>query len=178
MTLVIASRSASPPLMRLSACLVSAAAWLGVLRFSGFYADSAPHMFVSMVAGVSAFPALAAALAIPKARIVTEGHLALVVVILAAVIGAAIIIASGSRLFLNLTSLSAILLIAFVSFRARNTISGVSALVMLAGSLCFATKFSPAPMLQPADILHLALAAGWLGIAARYRQINRRCIVG
>jgi len=164
--------------MRLSACLVSAAAWLGVLRFSGFYADSAPHMFVSMVAGVSAFPALAAALAIPKARIVTEGHLALVVVILAAVIGAAIIIASGSRLFLNLTSLSAILLIAFVSFRARNTISGVSALVMLAGSLCFATKFSPAPMLQPADILHLALAAGWLGIAARYRQINRRCIVG
>ena len=169
MTLVIASRSASPPLMRLSACLVSAAAWLGVLRFSGFYADSAPHMFVSMVAGVSAFPALAAALAIPKARIVTEGHLALVVVILAAVIGAAIIIASGSRLFLNLTSLSAILLIAFVSFRARNTISGVSALVMLAGSLCFATRFSPTPMLQPADVLHLALAAGWWGIAARYR---------
>ena len=169
MTLVIASRSALPPLMRLSACLVSAAAWLGVLRFSGFYADPAPHMFVSMVAGVSAFPARAAAVVIPKACIVTEQRLALVVVILAAVTGAAIIIASGSRLYLNLTSLSAILLIAFVSFRARNTISGVSALVMLVGSLCFATKFSPTPMLQPADVLHLAMAAGWWGIAARYR---------
>ncbi len=95
-------------------------------------------MFVSMVAGVAAFPALAAAVAIPKARIVTEGRLALVVVILAAVIGVAIINGGGLRLYLNLTSLSAILLIAFVSFRARNTISGVSALVMLAGSLCFA----------------------------------------
>ncbi len=169
MTLVLASQSALPPLMRLSAALVSAAAWLGVLRFSGLYADTAPHMFVSMVAGVAAFPALAAAIATPKARIVTEWRLALVVVIFAAVIGAAIITASGSRLYLNLTSLSAILLIAFVSFRARNTISGVSALVMLAGSLCFATTFSPTPMLQPADVLHLALAAGWWGVAARYR---------
>jgi hypothetical protein len=158
-----------PPLIRLSAGLVSAAAWLGVLRFSGLYADTDPHMFVSMVAGVAAFPALAAAVAIPKARIVTEGRLALVVVILAAVIGVAIINGGGLRLYLNLTSLSAILLIAFVSFRARNTISGVSALVMLAGSLCFATKFSPTPMLQPADVLHLTLAAGWWGVAARYR---------
>jgi hypothetical protein len=168
-TLVIASRSASPPLMRLSAGLVSAAAWLGVLRFSGLYVDTAPHRFVSMVAGVAAFPALAAAVAMPKARVVTEGRLALVVMVLAAVVGAAIITVSGSRLYLNLASLSAILLIASVSFRARNMVGGISALAMLAGSLCFAMQFSPTPRLQPADALHLALAAGWWGVAAGYR---------
>ncbi|MBM4199196.1 MAG: hypothetical protein FJ198_05825 [Gammaproteobacteria bacterium] len=169
MTLFIASRMALPPLVRLSAGLVSAAAGLGVLRFSGLYADTAPHMFVSMLAGVSAFPALAAAVVKPGARVVAEGRLALVVVIFAAVTGATIITASGSRLYLNLTSLSAILLIAFASFRTRDTISGLSALVMLAGSLCFAMQFSPTLILQPADVLHLALAAGWWGIAARYR---------
>jgi len=166
-TLVIASRSALPPLMRLSAGLFAAAASLGVLRFSGLYADTAPHMFVSMVTGVAAFPAFAAAVAIPNAHIVTRARLALFVLILAAVIGAVVITASGSRFYLNFASLSAILLIALVSFRARDTLSGVSALVMLAGSLCFATKFSPISMLQPADILHLALAAGWWGVTAR-----------
>lgn len=153
--------SALPPLMRMSAAMFSAAALLGMLRFSGIYIEARPHMLMSMIAGVAAFPGLATAIVSPMASAVTRWRLALVSLAGAAVLGGAITILSGSRIYLNVCALGSILLIAVIAYRRRNAIQGIAALLMLGGSLSFTLNSSPVPVLQPADVLHLALAVGF-----------------
>ena len=163
-TLYVTLHSARGPLFRCAAALFSLAAMLGVLRFSGFYADENPHMIVSMIAGVAAFPALTVSVMVPDSPIARKWRVSSVFLLLLATVGVSIVIYSGSRLYLNACALLAIAGIAYVSLRARRWVDVVSAVTMLVGLLCFAVKLSPITPLQPADVLHLALAVGWLGL--------------
>lgn len=163
-TLYIALFSARNCLLRVSAALFSIAALLGALRFSGLYPEAAPHMFVSMIAGVAAFPAMAISVIFPRWRSTERLGDSLMIVGALAVLGALFVVVSGSRGYLNACALLAVVGIGFVSLRHRQWLSAMSATLILLGLLCFALKLSPIVALQPADILHLTLAAGWLGL--------------
>jgi hypothetical protein len=163
-TFYVVLRSTHSPLFRGAAALFSIAAFLGVLRFSGLYVNEAPHMFVSMIAGVAAFPALATSVMFPQSPITRQWRGSWLLLLIIAAVGALIVMNSGSRLYLNGCALLAVAGITYVSLRQRRWIRVSSATIMLIGLLCFALKFSPTTALQPADVLHLALAAGWLGL--------------
>ncbi len=166
-TLHLAGRRQGSPLLRISAALFSAAALLGVLRFSGIWPAQSVHTFVSMLAGVSAFPALAMAVSRASSPWVLSSGRATMAVVGLGAIGAAIVTLSGSRHYVDFCAVSSVLAMGVAAYRQRDGICGVSALLMLAGLLCFATKTVIVPGLEPADHLHLALAAGWLGIGYR-----------
>ena len=72
MTLWAATRRGLPPLMRVSAAVFAAAAFFGVLRFTGLHPEAFPHQSLSMLTGVAAFPALAFAAARPASRLSRE----------------------------------------------------------------------------------------------------------
>ena len=166
-TLFVASRHAHPPLLRISAAMFSVAALLGALRFSGIWPAPPVHMFASMLAGVGAFPALATAVSCPTLPWVRSWGLALTAVLVAGAIGAALVMSSGWRLYLDLCAIVSVLALAVAGYRQNDRLRVVAALVMLTGLLLFAMKIAVWPGLEPADGLHLALAAGWLGVSYR-----------
>ena len=163
-TCYVALRSTHGPLFRSAAALFSIAAFLGVLRFSEIHSAEAPHTFVSMIAGVAAFPALVTSVMFPDSSIARQWRVSWLFLLLVAAAGVLIVMTSGSRLYLNACALLAVAGVIYVSLRDRRWTRVSSAAIMLIGLLCFALKFSPTTALQPADILHLALAAGWLGL--------------
>jgi len=91
-----------------------------------------------------------------------------------AAIGVLIVTATGSRIYLDACALLSVLGIAYV-YGSKRFIPGVlSAVLMLFGLVCFATKISLVPALQPADILHLTLALGWLGVNRDHSLLTTR----
>lgn len=166
-TLFVASRRTHSPLLRISAAMFSAAALLGTLRFSGIWPAPAVHTFASMIAGVSAFPALATAASFPSLPWVRSWKSALTAVLVAGALGAAVVMLSGSRLYLDLCAIVSVLTLGVAGYRTHDRLRFMGALIMLAGLLLFAMKIAVLPGLEPADGLHLALAAGWLGVRPR-----------
>ena len=96
----------------------------------------------------------------------------LVVVVVCAVVGVCIVIAADSRVYLNAVALLATLGVAVACWRQRDQLGAISAAIMLVGLVFFATKPPVFNVLQPADFLHLALAAGWLGLSGQYNGIT------
>lgn len=161
----MATRSAQPPLLRLSALIFSAAAFLGVLRFSGVYAEETAHKFISMLSAVGAFPALALTVLKPSAPNVKRWDLAAATLIALCSVGIVLVVVLELRAYLQFCALTATLIVAMSSLRLHQWTKAVAALVMLLGLLAFATKISAVSFLEPADLLHLALAAGWIALA-------------
>lgn len=89
-------------------------------------------------------------------------------------IGAAFVILSGARTYLDVCALLSAIAVGYACWRQKLRIGALSAATMIFGLLCFAAKVSPFNTLQPADILHLALAAGWLGLNGRVISVGSR----
>jgi hypothetical protein len=166
-TAYVALNSTQSPLFRVAAGLFSAAALLGVLRFSGVYAEEAPHRLISMIAGVAAFPAMAISVWFTQWRVIREWRASVFMISVLAILGALIVMSTGSRLYLDACAVLSVSGIAYACWSQSFRLGVISAVIMLVGLLCFAAKISPVTALQPADILHLALAAGWLGLSRR-----------
>lgn len=145
------------------------AALVGALRFSGIFVDEPSHKLVSMVTGVAAFPALMISLGLPHWRSIQRWATSLVMLFVLAAIGVLIVTMTGSRLYLDACALVSTFGIAYACWTQRFIPGVFSAALMLFGLGCFATKISPVRVLQPADLLHLALALGWLGLNRRQR---------
>ena len=166
-TAYVALNSTQSPLFRVAAGLFSAAALLGVLRFSGVYAEESPHRLISMIAGVGAFPAMAMSVWFTQWRVIREWRASVLMISVLAILGALIVMSTGSRLYLDACAVLSVSGVAYACWSQSFRLGVISAVIMLVGLLCFAAKISPATALQPADILHLALAVGWLGLSRR-----------
>lgn len=169
-TVLIALKADRPLLFRIAAAMFSAAALLGTLRFSGLYVDPSPHMLVSMVAGVAAFPAVAAATIWPKSPVAERWMPAVSLLVVLAIVGASITLSSGSRVYVNLCALVSVSSIGFFATKRREWLYLVSATILLFGLASFATGTAFFSFLQPADILHVALTVGLLGLSIRHRN--------
>jgi len=161
-TLYVALFSTKAPVFRAAAALFSLAALLGVLRFSGLYPEEALHKFASMIVGVAAFPSMAISLMYPRWRVIGKWSSSLVMLLTLAIIGTLDVTTSESRIYLDVCALLSVAGVAYASLRTRCWRRVLSAAIKLVGLMCFALKIPLGALLQPADVLHLALAAGWL----------------
>jgi hypothetical protein len=130
------------------------------------------HRFVSLIAGVAGFPALAIAIAMTEHRATWRWGSSFVIAVVCAVVGVSIVIATDSRVYVNAVALLATLGVGVACWRQRDQLGAISAAIMLVGLVFFAVKPAVFNVLQPADFLHLALAAGWLGLSGRYKGIT------
>lgn len=174
-TLAVALRRGSPWLLRVAAASFSLASFLGVLRFSGLYPDPLFHQAFSALSGTAGFPAMALACLRPQWKVSQDGRRALALVALLGLIGIIIVLVFTLRVYLVAVTLGALLAALAGACRQRRWLELVSVLVMIGGALVFAAKQPLVPGLEPADILHLALALGWLGISQRFIA-NRQAV--
>jgi hypothetical protein len=147
------------------------AALVGALKFSGYYVNDPLHRFVSLIAGVAGFPALAISMTMIERKATSQWWSSFLIVAVCAGVGILTVMATGSRAYLNTVSVLSTLCIVVACWRQRYQVGVVSAAIMLIGLILFATK-QPAGfnVLQPADFLHLALAAGWLGLSGFWKS--------
>jgi len=96
-------------------------------------------------------------------------------VALLGLIGIIIVLVFTLRVYLVAVTLGALLAALAGACRQWRWLELVSVLVMIGGALVFAAKQPLVPGLEPADILHLALALGWLGISQRFIA-NRQAV--
>lgn len=143
---------------------------MGALKFFGFYVNDPLHRFVSLIAGVAGFPALAISMVMTERRAISQWESSFLIVAVCAVVGILLVTGTGSRVYLNAASVLSTLCVIVVCWRQRYQLGVVSAAIMLVGLILFATK-QPAGFtaVQPADLLHLALAAGWLGLSGFWK---------
>jgi hypothetical protein len=160
-------------LFRLASALFSVAALFGALKFSGIYADEQPHRFVSMIAGVAGFPAMAISLGLSDESTLQRGRFSILALLGLAMIGALVVMGTGARMYLDAAALLCTLAVGYASWRQRHRVGMGSAALILFGLICFAAKIPSSTILQPADVLHLALAVGWLGLSSGYQSPPR-----
>jgi hypothetical protein len=163
-TAYVALFSWRDPLFRVGAALFSVAALMGALKFSGLYADEQPHRLLAMIAGVAGFPAMVISIALPEWKLIDRWGTSLLLVSIIAIAGVWIVTTTGARLYLDAVALLSPLAVGYACWRQRAPLGVVSAVVILLGLICFALKIPSETTVQPADVLHLALAAGWLGL--------------
>lgn len=103
-------------------------------------------------------------------RAISKWESSFLIVAVCAVVGILLVTGTGSRVYLNAASVLSTLCVIVVCWRQRYQLGVVSAAIMLVGLILFATK-QPAGFtaVQPADLLHLALAAGWLGLSGFWK---------
>ena len=104
----------------------------------------------------------------PQWKVSEDGRRALALVALLGLIGIIMVLVFNLRAYLVAVTLGALLAVLTGVFRQRRWLELVSVLVMIGGALVFAAKQPLVPGVEPADILHLALALGWLGISQRF----------
>jgi len=165
----VASRPALPPLLRASAMCFAAAAFFGVLRFTGLHTHPFPHQWLTSIVGTAAFPALAFAVARPGSQVTRRPLHALSLLCALGVVGVLVVRGLGIRPYGDACALLSVAAIFFAARRRSDRIAGAGALAMLIGLLCFAAKFPAAGPLAPGDLLHLGLAAGWILIGRSHR---------
>ena len=161
----VASRPALPPLLRASAMCFAAAAFFGVLRFTGLHTHPFPHQWLTSIVGTAAFPALAFAVARPGSR-VTCGPLPTLALLCAlGVVGVLVVRGLGIRPYMDACAVLSVAAIFFAARQRSDRIGGAGALAMFVGLMCFAAKFPAAGPLAPGDMLHLGSALGLVLIA-------------
>ena len=103
-------------------------------------------------------------------RAISQWESSSLIVAVCAVVGILLVTGTGSRVYLNAASVLSIVCVIVACWRQRYQLGVVSAAIMLVGLILFATK-QPAGFtaVQPADLLHLALAAGWLGLSGFWK---------
>jgi hypothetical protein len=144
---------------------------VGALKFFGFYVNDPLHRFVSLIAGVAGFPALAISMVMTERRAISQWRSSFLIVAVCAVVGILLVMGTGSRAYLNAASVLSIVCVIVACWRQRYQLGVVSAAIMLIGLTLFATKQTVSvTVVQPADLLHLALAAGWLGLSGFWKS--------
>lgn len=168
--LAITANPSLTPLLRLAATAFALASAFGVLRFSGVYPELFWHTTFSLVTAVAGFPALAFALAYPQSNWIRTWRRAAVTALAFAVVGVTVVIGFELRIYSDACALLATLIAITTMLRERAVPGAIGAVTMLVGLACFALKIPVAALLQPADILHLTLAAGLTLIARAASQ--------
>jgi len=161
----IAANRAITPLFRLAATSFALASAFGVLRFSGVYPELFPHTTFSMLTAVMGFPALALAIALPASALNRSWRSAAAVAIGLALAGTVLVETFGFRIYRDGCAVLGTLVVLAVMLRGRALPGMIGSMTMLTGLACFALKIPATPLIQPADVLHLALAAGLTLIA-------------
>jgi len=154
-----------PVALRLAGAIFSAAAVLGVLRFSGVYPLPTWHQFASMLAAVCAFPMLAVAVVFPDALATRTTRFAWIFMCLMAVLGVLVVVAGQKRLLADVLALVSVLAMLLTLARLGHWSGAAGVALMLLGLLAFALKPPLAEVLQPGDWLHIGMAAGLLQLA-------------
>ncbi|NDH51107.1 MAG: hypothetical protein EBY24_03805 [Betaproteobacteria bacterium] len=154
-----------PVALRLAGAIFSAAAVLGVLRFSGVYPLPTWHQFASMLAAVCAFPLLAVAVVFPDALATRTTRFAWIFMCLMAVLGVLVVAAGQKRLLADALALVSVLAMLLTLARLGHWSGAAGVALMLLGLLAFALKPPLAEVLQPGDWLHIGMAAGLLQLA-------------
>ncbi|MFM7706417.1 MAG: hypothetical protein ACKO9D_00055 [Gammaproteobacteria bacterium] len=158
-----------PLLLRASAMAFAAAAFFGVLRFTGLHTHPFPHQWLTLIVGTAAFPALAVAVARPGSRVTREPLYALALLCGLGVVGVLVVRGLEVRAYMDACALLSVVAL-FLAVRGRSDrLGGGAALAMLVGLMCFAAKFPASGPLVPGDLLHLGLATGWILLARRVR---------
>ena len=148
----------------------AAAAFFGVLRFTGLHTHPFPHQWLTLIVGTAAFPALAVAVARPGSRVTREPLHALALLCGLGVVGVLVVRGLEVRAYVDACALLSVAAL-FLVMRSRNDrLGGGAALAMLVGLMCFAAKFPASGPLAPGDLLHLGLATGWVLIARSHLQ--------
>ncbi|MFM7627592.1 MAG: hypothetical protein ACKO7G_14245, partial [Gammaproteobacteria bacterium] len=138
----------------------AAAAFFGVLRFTGLHTHPFPHQWLTLIVGTAAFPALAVAVARPGSRVTREPLYALALLCGLGVVGVLAVRGLEVRAYVDACALLSVVAL-FLAVRGRSDrLGGGAALAMLVGLMCFAAKFPSSGPLVPGDLLHLGLATG------------------
>ena len=163
-SLWLASRTQNPVALRLACALFSAAALLGVLRFSGIYPLPTWHQFASMLGAMAAFPLLAVAIVWPDALVTRSTRFAWIFMCFMAVLGVLIVGAGQKRVVADGLAVLSVIAIVLTLARASLWRGALAGALMLAGLVLFAAKVSVAGVLVPGDLLHIGMALGLLGL--------------
>ncbi len=162
----VASRPALPVLLRAAAMCFAAAAFFGVLRFTGLHTHPFPHQLLTMLVGTAAFPALAVAMVDPAPRLTRSPAATLALLCVLGVLGVLIVRGLGWRPYMDLCAALSVVAMFWAIRRRGDVIGGAGALAMSVGMMCFVAKFPASGPLAPGDMLHLGSAAG-LVLSAR-----------
>jgi hypothetical protein len=165
----VASRPGLPLLLRASAMAFAAAAFFGVLRFTGLHTHPFPHQWLTLIVGTAAFPALAFAVARPGSRVTREPLPMLALLCTLGAVGVLVVRGLGIRPYMDACAVLSVVAVFLAARQRSDRIAGAGALAMLVGLMCFAAEFPGSGPLAPGDLLHLGLATGWVLIARSRR---------
>jgi hypothetical protein len=154
-----------PLLLRASAMAFAAAAFFGVLRFTGLHTHPFPHQWLTLIVGTAAFPALAFAVARPDSRVTGEPLPMLALLCTLGAVGVLVVRGLEVRAYMDACALLSVAAILLATWQRSDRIAGAGALAMLVGLMCFAAKIPVSGPLAPGDMLHLGSALGLVLIA-------------
>jgi hypothetical protein len=161
-TVYLALQRHLPIALRLACGVFGVAALLGVLRFSGVYPLPSWHQFASMLGAASAFPLLAVVVLWPDSLAARNTRFAWIVLCITAVIGVIVVGVGQKPIYSKSLALLSLLAICITLVRGRQWQAALGGVLMLCGSLLFASGISIGTILVPGDLLHIGMAAGLL----------------
>lgn len=165
---LIAIRAKYPPSIRIAAGLFSAAACLGVLRFTEVLPLPTMHSFFSGLGATTAYPLLAVTFLFSGSVLTNQWRFSCIFAVIAGALG---LVASALELGIwgNAVALISVAALVLRSIISRDALATVGAVSLLTAVVLFALNVSFATLLKPGDFLHLfmALGVGLLGLRAR-----------
>jgi hypothetical protein len=160
----------SAPALRLSATLLSEAATLGALRFSGVLPLPPLHQYVSMLGAGVGLPLLALAVTQPTSAVAAQRRFAWIFAVLAAVACTLAMVVAQLKWWTPVCAIAAaVAIVAYGVARKQGAVVATGALLLLT-LVAFATRVQ-AGLLQPGDLLHIGLTLTLL-LASRFKVEN------
>ena len=150
---------------RLAFGVLSLAALLGVLKFSGLYPLDTWHRLFGILSGSAALPLLAASVKWPQSAVATKRQFALIFLGAAAMVGLTIAGLGKLRIYDQLLGGLSLLAMLWMLIQLGNARRILGIVIMIVGSVLFLAKVKLALWLQPGDFLHLGMAMGILLLA-------------
>lgn len=150
------------PGIALACGTIGAAAFVGVMRFSGLEAATGAHKFLSLIGGVAALPLLAASLAWPDAKAATNIRDASLALLVCSAVGIALVAGAGFAIWGQAVPAASVvaMLVCAVRERADGRVLGAAAL-LVTFYLVSANRTQIAGF-APIEVLHYGMAAGLL----------------
>ena len=169
-TFLIAYGAKHPPSIRIAAGLFAAAAFLGVLRFTGILPLPTMHSFFSGLGATSAYPLLSATFLFPSSVLANQWRFSSIFAVIAGALG---LVASALEvgIWANAVALTSVAALFLRSILFRDLLVLIGSMSLLAAVVLFALNVSFASLLKPGDFLHLFMAVGLaiLGVKSRAR---------
>ena len=153
----------SSPALRLSSCLLGAAATLGALRFSGVLPLPPLHQYVSMLGAGVGLPLLAIAVIQDTSLVATQRRFTWIFAVIAAVVCTLFVMLVQLKWWAPACAVVSAIAIVIYGARKRQLAMAATGVLMLSTLVAFATRMQAGP-LQPGDLLHIGMAMTLLAV--------------